>query len=327
MNPSTFHHDLAPLLRPDRTWLSLFVDITDTSDIESVTAEAVTVARARGAAESLLTLASDHLRAPIPDGVGGRAVIVSDDGTVHREDGPEGPGVTRAFVDPLPRIGPLLEWRQSIVSHAVVTVAPTLVEIVTFPAAGESEVVELGASVDEAIGRLADSLGDVFDLVVLAGDELGLDRLRRALVDTLPATTDVRMAEPELPLAESTVRHVADVAARRTVAALNEFRFQKTHDAAVEGADAVIDALSRGHGDLLLLHDDPTDERTAWFGPGSSEIATANGPTTPTEGRLVDAVLRMAVHQDKAIRMIPSTGPRGPADDLGLVVRDPTAQL
>lgn len=326
MNAPSPYADLAPLCGPDHTWLSLFVPVAG-GDPASRVAAALDVAGAAGATDALITVARDQLARPVPAGSGGRGVIVSDEGKAHLEHGPEGPGATRAFVGPLPRLAPLLEWRQSVVDHAVVTITPGLVELVTFPAGGDGSISTLGTTIDEAVDRVAESAVVGRELVVLAGAETDVARIRRALVDALPTTTEIRVAEPDLPLSDSVVRHVADVAARRTIGALNEFRFQKTHEAAVEGIEAVVAALGRGDGDLVLVHDDPADERTAWFGPGSSDIALEAGATTPTEGRLVDAVIRMAILQDKAIRVIPSTGSRGPEDDLALVVRDPGVRI
>ena len=333
MDTSSPYADLAPLCGPDHTWLSLFVDLDDRRvDPHDRADAAIEVARERGATDALLTRAREPLLAPVPDGIGGRAVVVSDDGTLHHEDGPEGPGVTRAFLGPLPRLGPILEWRQSVVAHAAITVMPSGVELVTFPAEGEGSIIPLGPTTGDAVDAvraapLADSALTDMELIVLDGEDTALDRIRRALAEVVPATTEIRVAEPGITLADSVVRHVSDVAARRTVGALNEFRFQRTHDAAVDGIDGVVAALARGHGDLLLVHDDPLDERMAWFGPGSSDIALEAGPTTPTEGRLVDIAMRLAILQDKAIRVIPSTGERGPAGDLAVVARDPAARF
>lgn len=325
---SSPYADLAPLVGPDRQWLSLFVDVTDRPELDDVAIERLAgLAADAGATDALVAAARDELRLPLPDDVGGRAVFIGDDGTVHCEDGPDGPGVDRAFLGPLPRLGPVLEWRQSTLDHAVITVAPGLVELVRFPSDDEESLTSLGRSPDEALDRLREQPVLDLDLVVVAGDLRETDHLRRALVDVLPATTDIRPAEDGVPLADSVVRLVADTAARRTIGALNEFRFQKTHDAAVDGADDVVDALAAGRGDLLLVHDDPDDDRTVWFGPGSSDISMAVGATTPTEGRLVDAAIRVALRQDMAIRVIPSTGERGPRGDIAVVSRDPATTV
>ena len=119
-------------------------------------------------------------------------------------------------------------------------------------------------------------------------------------------------------------RAVADKVARSTVAALQDFRFLTAHDAAVDGVDRTVAMLSRSDGHQLLVHDDPADQRRLWFGPRGCDIATERSDVCDRDGRLVDVAIRSATLQTMAVRVVPSTGDNGPADDIALLLRDPT---
>jgi hypothetical protein len=121
-------------------------------------------------------------------------------------------------------------------------------------------------------------------------------------------------------------RWVRDAAARTTVAVIEKFREEYgQHDRAADGVDATLEALSESRVDLLLVHDDPGDERPAWSGPDPVPIAATAGPLqdlgiTETEpGRLVDAAMRAALATGAGVRLVPKAG--GPTDGLGAILR------
>jgi hypothetical protein len=76
---------------------------------------------------------------------------------------------------------------------------------------------------------------------------------------------------------------------------------------------------------VLLVHDDPDDERTAWFGadaiPMSSQAGDLKGlgVDSPVEGRLVDVLIRAALGTGAGVRIVPHAG--GPKDQVGAILR------
>jgi hypothetical protein len=203
--------------------------------------------------------------------------------------------------------------------------------LVVFPADDAPSLLQFVA-LGEALDRcraIVDELG--IELLVIGGDPDQATPLRRELTSTLPPSCVIETADTdEAPtgdgLADATVRRIADLAARRTVDALREFRFLREHGEAVEGAPAVIDALAAGEAELvgpaahLLLHADPADRRLAYFGDGSRDIGLEIAPHLLRSARLVDVAIRAAVLQGARIRIIPSTADTGPVDDIALTL-------
>jgi peptide subunit release factor 1 (eRF1) len=156
-------------------------------------------------------------------------------------------------------------------------------------------------------------------LVVVARDVRAVELLRKALpprVDELVTVIDgSRHADgSEDAIADDTVRAVATVVARDTAALLAKFREEVgQHDRAADGPGPVLEALARGQVEVLLVHDDPDDNRTAWFGPeplhvgARRDVVEAMGVAAPTEGRLVDVALRAALGSGAGIRIVPDS--------------------
>lgn len=78
-----------------------------------------------------------------------------------------------------------------------------------------------------------------------------------------------------------------------------------------------MEALREGRVAALLFHDEPADERRAWFGADPTVVAespqriegVAGGPAG--DGRLVDVAVRAAAASGDALRVLPEAG--GPA--------------
>jgi len=167
--------------------------------------------------------------------------------------------------------------------------------------------------------------------VIVAGDvrarQLLRDSLPRATKEKLVEVTGGRAADGSADdMAEAVGRTVGEVVARETAAVLERFNEERgQHHQAVEGAQVTLEALSRGQVEVLLLHDDPEDARTAWFGPdpvtagGRREDLAAMGVERPTEGRLVDVALRAALGSGAGVRIAPAAG--GPRQGLGALLR------
>jgi hypothetical protein len=98
---------------------------------------------------------------------------------------------------------------------------------------------------------------------------------------------------------------------------------------AAEGADATLAALTRSQVEVLLLVDDPDDERGAWFGAAPQQVAIdraaveAMGESMPVQGRLPDVAVRAALGTSAAVHVVdPDAGLR---EGLGALLRFPTA--
>jgi hypothetical protein len=76
---------------------------------------------------------------------------------------------------------------------------------------------------------------------------------------------------------------------------------------------------------VLTVHDDPTDETQAFFGPEPHHIAldvstlVDMGVTNVTEARLFDVMVRSALGTGADVRIIPKHG--GPTDGIGALLR------
>jgi peptide subunit release factor 1 (eRF1) len=180
----------------------------------------------------------------------------------------------------------------------------------------ESEAGEIAAVVDRAVAehdaRAVAVAGDVRMTALLR------EKLPKGVADLVQIVgTGARREDRSYDdyLAEVT-REVATVAASDTVARLEKFKEQRGADnLAVEGAAETLDALARAEIDVLLVHDDPVDSRTAWFGPERTHVAIRSdvlddlGVPDAREGRLVDVAIRAALGTGAGVRIIPRHGP------------------
>jgi peptide subunit release factor 1 (eRF1) len=122
------------------------------------------------------------------------------------------------------------------------------------------------------------------------------------------------------------VKLVSTEVAAETVELLRTFKQERgQQDLATEGTSATLSALAAARVEVLLVHDDPDDARTAWFGPEPGMVAEQAqtlqdmGVQTPEEGRLVDVAVRAAFTTGAAVRMIPSV--QSVTDGLGAILR------
>src|SRR5205823_4122237 len=179
----------------------------------------------------------------------------------------------------------------------------------------------------EKLSRIVDSTGA--RLVVATGDVRALQLLHGAVPERVASLLKVIEGGSRSPdgsvdmTADLAVKEVATVVASDTVALLEKFAEERgQHDRAADGADATLDALSRAQVATLLVHDDPNDHRTAFFGPDAIPVATeaatlkALGIDDVREGRLVDVAIRAAFGTRAVVRIIPSTGRNAPHDGI-----------
>ena len=184
-------------------------------------------------------------------------------------------------------------------------------------------------AVADQVAALVDETGA--RLVVVAGDVRALQLLREhvppATADLLREVDGSRAPGSGLDeIADDVVKLAASVAAEDTVEFLRQFKQERgQNDLAVQGVSATIGALAAARVDTLLIHDDPDDGRTAWFGPEPGMVAEAAttlsdlGVDDPQEARLVDVAIRAAFATGAAVRIIPSGG--SVQDGIGGILR------
>lgn len=267
-----------------------------------------------------------RLALPAPPDTSAVAVLAAADGTTVVEHGQDAPRADLAVVDELPYAAPLLEWHQRRIPHLVVTIDDDGADIATFGPDHYTRIDSVDGQAADIAGptlSLIDAVGA--ELVVVAGPRFATRRLAEDLAGAVSVSCRV-VAEPDPEsvddLADAAVRHVADVAARATVGLLRELRYLASHHSAVDGTADTVAALREGRADVLLIHDDPVDQRRIWIGPEPTDLSLESRPGWADHGRLVDAAIRAAVVQGIAVHIIPSTGPQGPDDNTAALVRE-----
>lgn len=262
-------------------------------------------------------------------------------------------GESLAVVDRLPRLGPVLESRQGSIPHVVVVTDRTGADIIGFgtdtepktvAVDGETQHIHRGnaggwsqrrfqqraenlweANASDVAGEVAKMAHRIGARVVaIAGDVRAVGFVVEHLPNDLADTVRILEGQSTELIAAETVRAVAGLAARDTVEVIERFREGLAHGRSADGPDATLDALTEGRVEILLVHDDATDDRRARFDPeglacsartGSSET----GQATTDEGRLVDVAIRAAMLSDATVRFVPGHG--GPADGVGAILR------
>jgi peptide subunit release factor 1 (eRF1) len=190
---------------------------------------------------------------------------------------------------------------------------------------------------DHNAKQVADQVTELVDkhrarLVLVAGDVRALEKLGQHLPERVAGLVRELETGGRAPgtdvdeLADEVVKMVATAVAEDSVDLLRTFKQERgQHDLATEGVAATLAALASAQVDTLLVHDDPDDARTAWFGPGPGMVGEDAqtlrdlGVESPEEGRLVDVAIRAAFTTGAAVRMIPSV--RSVAEGLGAVLR------
>lgn len=251
-------------------------------------------------------------------------------------------------VDSLPRLIPVLSSRQGTVPHVMVVTDRIGADIIGVTAGnvaerrevdGDTEHIHRGRFggwshrrfqqraentwesnaklVAEEVCEVAHKIGA--RVVTVAGD----DRASHLLYERLDTSThaiakllDVGSADE---IAAATVRAVADVVASDTADVLRYFADRTASRGSVNGVAGTLNALSVGRVATLLVHEDPDDERRAWFAPGGSPTcANHRSDQASVEGRLVDVAVRSALLTHAEIRVVPTTTIE---DGMGAILR------
>jgi hypothetical protein len=239
------------------------------------------------------------------------AVIGGAEHVLHVEHGPAVSPKDEATWGPIPRLLPIMRWRQSEPPYAVVLIDRTGADLFGIRRGSPELHAEVEGEHDELrkvgpggwsqrryqqraedsweqnaeqvaarVERLVAQVQPVF--VAVAGDVRAVALLR----ESLPKGVDelVHVIEGERPwegkgdpipeeVHELVSRHVRE----RTEALLSRFEEERgQHDKAVEGVEATARALERAQVAALLIVDDLGDDRTLWFGPDPALLAPSD---------------------------------------------------
>lgn len=192
---------------------------------------------------------------------------------------------------------------------------------------------ERAGEVAERVAAMAEDLDA--RLVVVAGDVRAVQLLRQELPAEIDGLVQEVVGSRAVDggvdqLADDVVRLTATVAAADTAECLRRWKEETGREAAgeagagVEGAGPVMAALRESRVDVLLVHDDPADERTGWFlrqagtvAEGPMVLEELNLGEEPECARLVDVAIFGALRTGAAVHVVPSV----PADGLGALLR------
>ena len=168
-------------------------------------------------------------------------------------------------------------------------------------------------------------------LVLLAGDVRAVQLLQEALPPTVLEITELvdgsRAEDGSDELVHAQVAALVRTASGRdTTALLEKFREESGQDdRAADGPARTLEALSAAQVDVLLVHPQPDDDRTAWCGPDPIPVTTTAedisglGIGEPVEAPLIDVLIRAALGTGAGVRIIPGT--KGPRDGVGAILR------
>jgi hypothetical protein len=337
--------DIVEMYRDPGHWVSVYLD--STNGVDDAHNGPATVLLDRLEQDGAVTSVLDRVRegvTGVPAAPETVAVFANDRGTLHRHRLTEPPRADVAHFGDLPYLVPLLEWRQTTLTHAVLDLVQPA-ELVIFH---EDDSVDRLTPKTSDHASLAAHVGEALpascELVVVYGpptESEAIAALLRSRVgclvlaygDTSP--TDNHGAEAYAAdsddLADKVVRQVATIAAAKTVGELEAFRRAAAEGRAVETVTDVVQALRAGSVTTLLLHDDPEDQRQGWFYGPPENVYLARpeleAAPEPFEGRLGDCLARSALLQGARVWVVPRTGPGGPAGEVGAVLSRPAADL
>jgi len=291
------------------------------------------------------------------------AAFATPGGLVHVEHNPDPPAEDLGRWAPLPLLTGVLRWRQASPPHVALLADSRGADLfglraaapnIQREAAGGRGLVGSSAPHGESLRRNHHRVESLWEqnakavsdevvrlvqdvdakLVVAAGDVRALALLREALpkevLDVLQVAEGGRSADGSIDGVVTAVdRLVEAVVAHDTDLTLAKFREESGQgDRAADGPARTLEALAMAQVETLLLHDDPGDDRQAWFGPEPTHVALtedtiqAMGVDEHQRARLVDVAVRAALGTGAGVRVIPGqTGADGPTDGLGAILR------
>lgn len=277
--------------------------------------------------------------------VDGMAIAIrAGDGSTYLQHYPDAP--PQAFVESahLPRLGPVIEAEQRLRHHLLVVASEEGIDVMTFPRHGKAtshsaDTPDMERRVELVIAAIERT---ETRLVIVSGEPDSAAELARRVAAGVPCEVMVETAalhDTDQPGSdpvptEAVVHSVENDHARAISGALREWNFERSRGNATADAASAVEALRNGRARLLLIHDDMDDKRELWVGEDPRAIAldsddaarwsasegTAESEMVPV--RLVDALLRSAILQRVAVRIIPGLpGERLPGG-IGVLYED-----
>lgn len=330
--PVVDRDDLRDLAHGTPPFVSIYLDLSPTNR-DTLVARIAAVAdglRDLGAPADLVERTTTPFLAP-PRDRSAMGIVSSSDGRVVIASSPEPINRDLGEFGLVPHLAPVIEWSQQMITHAIVrSTGPERTDVVIFGADGTTHstpAVDISRDLDELTQLLVSHSPSA---VFLFGANLTAvhDALTElVLAQRLPSSCRLEMFDDgdDDQVADAVVRHAASVVASRKVELLSEFRFELSHGRAVEGVDAVVHAANEGLIATLIANADPNDHRRAEIlGDGTIRHHVGTESTAPVAARgerLVDAIVLRVLRKSGAPVIIPRTGDRGPADDLGALLR------
>lgn len=357
------HADLVPVLGADRQLLTVWATSPRPEQLNAGAPADATIRAAKSVPdgfEDVLDQVSASLTAAFPEAAG---LVVVADGTqvLLAEPLPDAPRAELVRVDALPSLAPMLEHRQSQVPFVIAVCdrqgadvyfssdggEPTAVDV---PAAdGPITKIAAGgwsqrryqqraentweATAGDIAAELVAVAAEVRPRVVLVGGDartvsLVCERLPGELAGLVRELPGSRADDGSAERRDAQVRRWIDTAvAEDTVRVLRAFdRERGQGERAADGPAATLASLREGRVDVLCLHDDPDDARTAWYLVDDLALVAVDradleglGVGEPREGRLADVAIRAAIGTGAAIRIVPAASPL--QDRMGAILR------
>ncbi|SCK43691.1 Vms1/Ankzf1 family peptidyl-tRNA hydrolase [Streptomyces sp. WMMB 322] len=296
-------------------------------------------------------------------GSGTLAAFASDGELVHVTEMPGGRQTDLVMYGPLPHLLPVLEWRQDHPAYVLAVCDRTGADLEICPEAGTRPVRETVDGPDDEIVRnapggwsqmryqhraedswehnaahVADALSRAVArvsarVVLLAGDVRAVQYVTKHLPKAVRHQVRIRGVSGSRSHDGAFDGRRAQVEAerrgegeRQTRELLQEMAEERgPRGRTVEGVRETTEALARGQVRTLVLTHDPSDTRTAWFGPGPTDIADREMPDRGgprlSPGSLADVAARAALLTDADVRVVPPGTEGAPAHGVGALLR------
>jgi hypothetical protein len=295
--------------------------------------------------------------------LGEAAAVIAEGNAIRVLEGGDMPlGRDIVRVGPLPSLGPLLGWRQHRVPYLAVACDRAGADIgisthsgTDMASAGDPDphdpalhkVPSGGWSqrryqerVQNAWERNARAVVDQLEhlvervhprLILFGGDLQAVSLLKEHAGQTvgplLQEASISRAADGSERHDARTIRRAVETAvAADTAKLMATMREMRPKSLGVEGASAVLAALTASQVDTLLVHDDPDDDRTAFCsldplvaGLDRGEVASFSGKVL--EARLPDVAIAAAFRTGAKVRMVPG---HPLTDGIAALLRFPT---
>lgn len=321
---SEFFGRLRSLVAATGPYLSCYLPLLTRADLErsreAVAAFELTEDEAAGL-QQLISAGEDRARRG--DSTDAMVVVLQGpDGHTFIEYYPEPvaePVIVRTDV---PLLSTVIEAEQRLRHHVVAVLTEDGLELLTFPRHGDPS---LHRASETDIDRIAHLIGETVKttgtrLVLLAGPDETIDELRRQLRLEVPIETAIEAVPTSTDdlddlddLADAAVQRVTNDRALHTVETLRGWRFERAHGQAMSDLVASVEALRAGDVRLLLITDDPSDQRQVWVGPEPQQLAIdledaahalGDGELRPV--RMADGLIRSAILQRIPVQIMPT---------------------